>query len=375
MLIEIHMVKNYPPTNLNRDDTGSPKTCTFGGFRRGRISSQCLKRGWRVSALYDSLLPERGIRTRKLPELVATELKKRGMEEDAVNAIAAKVTGIGNKDGTENADGITAQIIFYSPEDITAIANLMQNEFVKAGTVKAFEKLKTKELVKSLQDVDVRPITLDMALFGRMVTSNAFRNVEAAMQVAHAISTHTVNQESDYFTAMDDLVGGNDSEDSGAAMIDDVDFNSSCYYHYASIDMNQLSDNLKDAPNRDELIDKLIPALIQVMAYTNPSGKQNSFAGNVLPAMMMLEIKPDPIPVSYVNAFVKPARAGVGRSLVENSLDKFVEEVNKTDAAFSIPCKRVFFAPGYESCPNNAESVATLSALIDRSNAAVQSLC
>lgn len=375
MLIEIHMMKNYPPTNLNRDDTGTPKSCTFGGFRRGRISSQCLKRSWRLSPLYETLLPERGIRTRKLPELVAEELKKRGLSDEVINAIAAKVTGIANKEGKESDDGITSQVIFYSPEDVKAVADLMKTEFDNAGSVKAFSQIKSKELVKKLSDVAVRPITLDMALFGRMVTSDAFRDVEAAMQVAHAISTHTVNQESDYFTAMDDLVKGTDSDDSGAAMIGDIDYNSSCYYHYASVDMNQLSENLKDAPNHDQLMHELIPALIKVMAFTNPSGKQNSFAGNVLPCMMMVEVKADPIPVSYVNAFAKPAHAGNGRSLIENSIDKFVEEINVTDAAFGIPCHRIIFVPGSEVCPDHAEKVDTLEKLIDRSAAAVQSLC
>ena len=372
MLIEIHMMKNYPHTNLNRDDTGSPKSCTFGGFRRGRISSQCLKRSWRISPLYESLLPERGIRTRKLPELVAEELRQRGISDDVIQAISGKVTGIANKEGKESPDGITSQMIFYSPEDVKAVADLMQEEFKKAGSIKAFATIKAKDLVKQFNDVAVRPITLDMALFGRMVTSDAFRNIEAAMQVAHAISTHTVNQESDYFTAMDDLVSGADSDDSGAGMIGDVDYNSSCYYHYASVDMNQLSENLKDAPNRDQLMEMLIPALIKVIAFTNPSGKQNSFAGNVLPCMMMVEIKEDPIPVSYVNAFAKPARTGNGRSLIENSIDKFIDEIDTVDTAFDIPCYRVFFAPGYDRCPENAGKTVTLNELIEKSCAAVQ---
>ena len=117
MLYEIHMLKNYPPVNLNRDDTGMPKNCYFGGALRGRVSSQCLKRAWRTSPLFTEFLGTKGIRTRQLPELVAEELKKRGLDDDVVDALKVKVTGIANKDGKESKDLITSQMIFFSPQD------------------------------------------------------------------------------------------------------------------------------------------------------------------------------------------------------------------------------------------------------------------
>ena len=112
MLYEIHMLKNYPPTNLNRDDTGAPKTCVFGGVTRGRISSQCLKRSWRTSELLKSEIGEEnlGIRTRKLPALVAQKLLEMGVNPEYVEAVTPKITGFGNKDGKETKDGTTAQI-------------------------------------------------------------------------------------------------------------------------------------------------------------------------------------------------------------------------------------------------------------------------
>ena len=210
MLYEIHMIKNYPPVNLNRDDTGSPKTCYFGGVQRGRISSQCLKRSWRISPLYDELLGSKGIRTRKLGDLLRAELERRGCEPDFIEAAAKKATGLANNDGKENSDESKMQIIFYSDEDVKAVADKMTELYEQSGSVTAFSKMNAKTIASSFKEVKTRPITLDIALFGRMVTSDVFRNVEASMQVAHAISTHAVNQESDYFTAVDDLLENSD---------------------------------------------------------------------------------------------------------------------------------------------------------------------
>ena len=112
MLIEVHMLKNYPPVNLNRDDSGAPKSCFFGGVQRGRISSQCLKRSWRTSDVFHSL-GSKGIRTRKLPELVAEKLLAMGVAPDLVEEARIKMTGIANKEGKTTTDGQTAQIVFY----------------------------------------------------------------------------------------------------------------------------------------------------------------------------------------------------------------------------------------------------------------------
>ena len=173
MLYEIHMLKNYPPANLNRDDTGMPKTCYFGGAQRGRISSQCLKRAWRTSPLFSQFLGQMGIRTRKLPELVAEELKKRGFGTDIADAVKKSVSGIANKEGKENKDLITSQIVFYAVKDIVAVADAVEAILKKNGM--KGNNIKAKEILEQIKDADIRPITLDIALFGRMVTSPASR--------------------------------------------------------------------------------------------------------------------------------------------------------------------------------------------------------
>lgn len=362
MLYEFHVLKNYPPTNLNRDDTGAPKTCMFGGTVRGRISSQCLKRTWRISELFKEELGEDnlGFRTRKLPELVATRLLEMGVEPEKVEAVRPKISGFGNKDGKENKDETaTAQMIFFSPQDIDAVANAVKEKLDECVSVKDVEKLKGKDLQAASLDADnSRPVTVDIALFGRMVTSDAFRDVEAAMQVAHAISTNKVSVESDYFTAMDDLLDGTGMDEKGAGMIGDIDYNSSCYYMYASLDTDSLKESLRDAENADAIVSTTVKALIHAIAFTNPSGKQNSFAGHSLPSCFMIECKEKKIPVSLVNAFVEPVR---GTDIVKESIQKLAYETDMIAADYGLPVKeRLWFSVNkYQIKPETATKVCS----------------
>lgn len=366
MLIEVHMLKNYAPSNLNRDETGSPKSCIFGGEPRGRISSQCQKRNLRISDILRSNIDTEcfGVRTRKLAEIIVGELKKEGIDEAYLRLVAKKITGFGNKEGKESKDDLTAQMMFFSPADIQAVTHYIIQTIEKAGTVKEFEKVKAKDLQSAMKDAG-RPITLDMALFGRMVTSDAFRDVEASMQVAHAVSTNRLEREFDYYTAMDDLL--KKGEETGAGMIGDVEFSSNCYYHYFNIDVDQLRQNLNGASDIDDLVSEAIPALVRAFAYVNPSGKQNSFAAHQLPSLLCVEIKPEKIPVSYINAFVKPVSPTKKSSLVDESVIRLVQEIDKADAKFDITVnERLWFstedglsAPQTSTTMNNLGSLIT----------------
>ena len=246
---------------------------------------------------------------------------------------------------------------FFSPQDIDAVAAAVKEILDGCADAKAVKSLKSKDLQSAAADADrTRPITLDIALFGRMVTSDAFRDVEASMQVAHAISTNKVSVESDYFTAMDDLLNGGSMEEAGAGMIGDVDYNASCYYLYASLDTDALKDALKDAPNADALVRLALPALLRAMAFTNPSGKQNSFAGHVLPSCFMVECKEQKIPTSMVNAFVTPVSGG---DIVEKSVRLLAKEADMLAADFGIPVKeRLWFCVNkYDIRPESATRV------------------
>lgn len=377
MLYEIHMLKNYPPTNLNRDDTGAPKTCMFGGVTRGRISSQCLKRSWRTSELFKAEIGEEnlGVRTRKLPALVGEKLRELGVDPALVAAVEPRITGFGNKEGKETKDGTTAQVIFFAPQDIEAAALAVKEKLDACKTVEEAEKLKAKELEDAIKGAKIRPITLDIALFGRMVTSDAFRDVEASMQVAHAISTSKINVESDYFIAMDDLLSGamNDEEKKkGAAMLNDTDYNASCYYLYASLDTDALRENLKYSEGADLIVRKALPALLRAMAYTNPSGKQNSFAGHAMPSTMMIECKTQKVPTSMVNAFVKPVSAA---DPVEESIRRLAAEADMMARDFALPVEeRLWFCVDkYDVKPENAtKSFTCFPELVEAASAALQ---
>ena len=374
MLYEIHMLKNYPPTNLNRDETGAPKTCVFGGVTRGRISSQCLKRSWRTSELFKAEIGEEnlGIRTRRLPALIVEKLLEMGVSKEYAEAVAPRITGFGNKDGKETKDGTTAQIIFFAPQDIEAAALAVKEKLEACKTVKDVEKLKAKDLQEAVAGADIRPITLDIALFGRMVTCDAFRDVEAAMQVAHAISTNKVCVESDYFTAMDDLLSGATVDEKGAAMIGDADYNASCYYLYASLDTDALRENLKYSEDAERIVAKALPALLRTMAFTDPSGKQNSFAGHVLPSAVLVECKTRKVPTSMVNAFVKPVAAA---DPVEESIRKLAAETDMMVRNYALPVEeRLWFCVDkYDVKPESATKVfEAFPALVEAAAAALK---
>lgn len=368
MLIEVHMLKNYAPANLNRDDTGSPKSCVFGGVARGRISSQCIKRNIRQSELFVKECGEFGIRTRKLPQLVADELKKRGVSEDWIEAVVKKVTGFGNKDGNENKDKITAQIMFITPEEVKIAADCVNEAIKESKSIKEFEKIKAKDIQAKMSKAGIRPMTLDIALFGRMVTSDAFRDVEASLQMAHAISTNRLEREFDYYTAVDDLVSNEGEEDSGAGMIGDTEFNSNCYYMYYNLDLNQLIENLNGLENAGEIAKQAAKAFLRAFAYTNPSGKQNSFAAHQPPSVIFVEFKEDKIPVSYANAFLTPAKPSMGKDLVTDSIEKLVLQINNVQDCFNDieVKKRIWFNTVKDiEAPKNAEIVTDMTKLLE----------
>ena len=370
MLIEFHVLQNHAPSNLNRDDTGSPKECVFGGYKRGRISSQCLKRTVRRSDVFQQALAGHlATRTRRLPELVRDRLLKAGATEPMALAAAQRVSGFGTNSGkprdpnkkTEELD--TAQTMFLTEADIAAVVETMQKALTRLTIPKALLEDKA-DFQKEANAAGFRPITPDVALFGRMTTSEAFRDVEAACQVAHALSTHKVDHEFDYFTAVDDLQGlSEEEEDAGADMIGDVEFNSACYYKYFSIDVSGLINNLTGAgPYRRQgiseadiaaaqaLAGQAIEAMLKAVVLVTPTGKQNSFAAHQLPSAVLVEVRPYPTPVSYANAFIEPARAAKDDDLVSASLHLFGRHVAALTAGFNLETSaRLLLAPEHPS--------------------------
>ena len=335
MLVEVHLLQNHAPSNLNRDDTGSPKEAIFGGYKRARISSQCLKRSIRRSDLFESRLAGLlGTRTRSLPELVKSRLIEAGLSKEMAEIGARKASGFGTEGGKEqtpNKGGYyrTAQTMFLSQADVDTVGEVILAAAKEAKDEKAFSKVLAKDLQKEAEDKGLRSMCVDVALFGRMVTSEAFVDVEASSQFAHALRTHKVDHEFDYYTAVDDLErAADDDAGGGADMIGDVEFNSACYYKYFNVHIDGLVDNLtgkafkrpvtaEDETAARETAARAVRALIETACRVTPTGKQNSFAAFQPPSVVWVEIRDDNLPISYANAFSAPvnprAREGLER--------------------------------------------------------------
>lgn len=360
MLIQIHLLQNYVPSNLNRDDSGSPKSAVFGGHQRGRISSQCLKRSIRRSPAFvdafadDNLL---GARTRRLPLLIDEALQEMGVDEEAREAIVNRVPEIGQESDKreKNLEDMaqTRQLIFIGSSEVQEIATKLLAAYEGAGA-KKWEKMKIDEITKGLGSS--LPKSVDIAMFGRMTTSAAFEDVQAAVQVAHALSANSMVAEYDYFTAVDDLKPR--EEDAGAGMIGDVEFNSSTYYQYINIHWEQLVDNLG---GDSDVAARAVVALLEAAATAQPSGKQNSFAAHNLPDMVLVEVSERNVPVSYANAFVSPAD-NRGGSLMENAIRKLDNYAGDLRAAYGLNGQRAYFTVGATAL-SDAEDTGSLLAV------------
>ncbi len=337
MFIELHMLQNFAPSNLNRDDTGAPKDCEFGGYRRARISSQCLKRAIRTAFREQGLLPEanRATRTKRLVEKLADLFQAAGKDGVAARSIAEatlKGMGLGVKE-----DGKTEYLLFLGEAEIRSIANLCLANWEALATVAESEgaepapegqpparptareaKRKAKadfpaDVGKALQSVLDGGKAADLALFGRMLADRPERNIDAAAQVAHAISTNKVNVEFDFYTAVDDL---RPEETAGADMMGTVEFNSACFYRYANVDVGQLEENLG---GDRELAQATIKAFLRASIEAIPTGKQNSMAAQNPPSLIFAVVRDHGL-WSLANAFVKPVWPGAGGDLVEQSV-------------------------------------------------------
>ncbi|MCC7366299.1 MAG: type I-E CRISPR-associated protein Cas7/Cse4/CasC [Dehalococcoidia bacterium] len=320
MLIELHIIQNFAPSNLNRDDTGSPKSCEFGGYRRGRISSQAIKRAIRERFKEDKLVRADlyAQRSKRFVEAIATKLAERGRDHEAASKVAE--AGLGLLGIKLAREGKTEYLLYFAPAELDAIATFCSDRWdaleAAAGHQKAKKEKKdpeTEALAKHLQQKLDGGKASDLALFGRMLADLPEKNIDAASQVAHAISTHPVSIEFDYYTAVDDL---KPEDTEGADMIGTVEFNSACYYRYANIDLDQLAGNLNgDA----ELVAATVRAFLHASVEAIPTGKQNSFAARNAPSLVCTVVR-ERGAWSLANAFVDPVRARGENGLVSASM-------------------------------------------------------
>ncbi|MGO9118468.1 MAG: type I-E CRISPR-associated protein Cas7/Cse4/CasC [Desulfomonilaceae bacterium] len=323
--IEVHLIQNFAPSNLNRDDTGQPKSATFGGFRRARMSSQSSKRITRREEPMAELLEERGaVRTRQLIVEIAKAIDAKDEPDQKTIDVVAEVFKAGGleRPGEDSAEpkNTTKILLFIDKDASRELKKVFKDNWADLTNAKE----KTKETVDKIGKILFEAVKApDIALFGRMLevkSSTPFgkynMQVEAACQVAHPISTHKVDMEMDFYTAVDDL---NPEGETGAGMMGVVGFNSACFYRYALVDRDQLARNLARKTERKngkwvqqlkdndyQEADKVIKAFLEAIVYAIPTGKQNSFAAQNLPSFGLFVRRQGGVPISLANAFAKP---------------------------------------------------------------------
>jgi len=339
MIIELHLLQNVAPSCLNRDDANAPKDCEFGGYRRARISSQCIKRSVREE--FRSVLPlKTGFRTKKAAQQIAQKLEPlfQGADPEQLKKLSIMITlayfenkdvtakkekkgDDAKKDKDEELSDKSDVLYFFDDHELIQIAstvtenievfNTLLNAETDSKKGKKDDKAAWKDLIVKIK---AKPASYDIALFGRMMASFPDKNIDGSCQVAHAISTNRASMEFDFYTAVDDL---QKTDESGAGMMGTVGFNSSCFYRYSVIHLDRLTENLK---NDNEAVKEAVNAYIQASFTAMPTGKQNSFAAHNPPSFAFVTVRESNTPWSLANAFEKPVKPTHQKGLVANSV-------------------------------------------------------
>lgn len=315
--LQLHLLTFYPPSNLNRDDTGRPKTATVGGAPRLRISSQALKRAWRSSPVFaERLHQHRGLRTQRFGEEIERHLRAHGSTPERALQIARQIAQHFGKLKPERdpAPARTEQLAFIAPEERTAALALADRIAAGENIEPAADQL--------LRHADT---AADIAMFGRMLADNPQFNREAAVQVAHAITTHRVTVEDDYYTAIDDLK--TPEEDAGAGFVGELGFGSGIFYLYLCIDTALLMRNLD---GQRALAADACATLAEAAATVSPKGKQPSFAARARAYYVLAEAG-GVQPRTLAGAFVQPVR---GDDLAAASITALEDWRAKLDHAY-----------------------------------------
>lgn len=314
LYVDFHVIQTVPPSCVNRDDTGSPKTAMYGGTMRARVSSQAWKSAIRNMFKELFVTDQLGYRTKKLSELVTNQICADHEELD-IKEVEKTVKDVlelaGVKAGSDKKDAL----FFVSSKQIKNVACLAMKYYEDASSKKEKDKIFKPQFEKAINEEP----SVDILLFGRMAASNPTLNYDAAAQVAHSISTHAVSNEYDYFTAVDDC-GAEDT--AGAGHLGTVEFNSSTLYRYATVNIKELAKNL----NVDEL--KLaVRGFGEAFIRSMPTGKQNTFANRTLPNMIYVTIREDQ-PINLSGAFERPVVTDY-KGYVEASEKALIKEANR----------------------------------------------
>lgn len=345
LTIDIHALQTLPPSLINRDDTGAPKSAVYGGVPRQRVSSQAWKRAIRKYFESEIDAESVGDRSKRLPEKIARKAQEhegwnaeRAQKEVAelfkaagikTEVDAKRIKALKDSEETTEEELAAAQypqtkyLLFLSPHQIERAA--------EAIIAADGEKIKKKD---ALEILDTQH-SVDMALFGRMVADDAAYNVDAAVQVAHALGIHASAPEFDYFTAVDDLA--EEGEETGAGMIGTVQMMSSTLYRYATVNLDGLTRNLDSAENAKQAAVNFVDAFIKSM----PTGKINTFANQTMPELIYIAVR-DTRPVSLVTAFEEPVEPTTGQTLRVAGAEALAKEEAEFEENYGLQPKAAF---------------------------------
>lgn len=314
-LIELHILQSFPVSCLNRDDVGSPKSAIFGGVPRARISSQSLKRAIRMHAKEHAPAGQfEGIRTRHLKNLFIEALSAKGLPEPETTT--DELCTLLSKADKKNPEQVTTAV-YLSPGEISEIATLITDGKTPKQAVKGA----------------TRKDAADIALFGRMIANDATLNVDGAAMFSHALSTHKVSNEVDFFSAVDDMK--TEAEDAGASMIGTLEFNSALYYRYAALNLDLLAENLGNPD--PEALKNIVTHFIKATLEAVPGARQNSMNANTRPSYVLGTVKLNGQPVQLVNAFENPVWSP-GKGFTAPSIEALTEQHATLAKTWDITC-------------------------------------
>ncbi|MCT7885213.1 MAG: type I-E CRISPR-associated protein Cas7/Cse4/CasC [Lactobacillus iners] len=311
LFLDIHAIQTVPPSNINRDDTGSPKTAQYGGVIRARVSSQSWKRAIRKYFYDKGDTQNIGIRSCDIVKYIAKKIVDKDNSisvEDAITLVEKTLNAakLSTKDQKLKA-------LFF-------ISNNQADKFAQACLDKKTDKTELQEILKT-------DTSIDIALFGRMLADDPSLNEDASSQVAHAISTHAIESEFDFYTAVDDLAP---EDNAGAGMLGTLEYDSSTLYRYANI---ALHDFYKQLGDKEEVIDA-VKLFVEAFVKSMPTGKINSFANQTLPQAVVVSLRSDR-PINLVSAFEEPIKSENG--YVDKSIQKLFAEYVKYEKILNKP--------------------------------------
>lgn len=304
LFLDVHAIQTVPPSNINRDDTGSPKTAQYGGVTRARVSSQSWKKAIRQYFLEHGDISNVGIRSLEIVRYVAEKMMNldESIDHEEAMKLAEEVI---NSAGVSTTKDHKAKALFF-------MSSRQADRLAQAALEGDANKSELQEMIKSDPAIDI-------ALFGRMVADDPKLNEDASSQVAHAISTHAVQTEFDFFTATDDFSSANDA---GAGMLGTVEFNSSTLYRYANVAVHEFCGQIGEAISAINALKLFVEAFAKSM----PTGKANTFANQTLPQAILIDLREDR-PVSLVSAFERPIHSSEG--YVDQSIRRLRNEFEK----------------------------------------------